>query len=83
MFFSILDSKFNDKFYNEKMKLNPSNDVPLVRFTTTLKKWIINAILKVITAKSVLLDTHYKYDRFNDISKLLNIVDKKEVVSYL
>ncbi len=83
MFFSILDYEFNDKFYSEKMKLIPSNDVPLARFTTTLKKWIINVILKVIATKFVLLNSHYKYDRLNDMAKLLNIVDKKEMVSYL
>jgi hypothetical protein len=65
------------------MRLNPSNDVPLVRFTTTLRKWIIDVILKVITTKSILLDTYYKYDRLNDMAKFLNIVDKKEMVSYL
>jgi hypothetical protein len=83
MLFSILDSKFNDEFYNKKMKLNPSNDVPPTRFTIALRKWIINVILKVIAAKSGLLDTHYKYDRLNDMAKFLNVVDKKEMASYL
>lgn len=83
MLFSILDSKFNDEFYNKKMKLNPSNDVPPTRFTIALRKWIINVILKVIATKSGLLDTHYKYDRLNDMAKFLNVVDKKEMVSYL
>jgi hypothetical protein len=83
MFFSILDSKFNDELYNQKMRLNPSNDVPPTRFTIALRKWIINVIPKVIATKSILLDTHYKYDRLNDMAKFLNVVDKKEMVSYL
>jgi hypothetical protein len=58
MLFSILDSEFNDKFYNQKMKLNLSFDAPLAKFTTTLRKWISNATLEAIATKLFLLDTH-------------------------
>lgn len=40
-------------------------------------------LFKAITAEFITLDTHYKYDRFNDMVELLNVVNKKETVSYL
>jgi hypothetical protein len=32
MIFSILNMKFNQDFYNKEMRLNPSNEAPLVGF---------------------------------------------------
>ncbi len=58
MLFSILDSKFNDKFYNKKMRLNPYDDAPLIGFTIDMKKWINSTIPKAIATKSIILETH-------------------------
>jgi hypothetical protein len=40
-------------------------------------------LFNAITAEFITLDTHYKYDRFNDMVELLNVINKKETVSYL
>jgi hypothetical protein len=68
MFFSILDSKLNDKFYNKTMKFNPFDDASIVEFTTTLKKWISNATLEAIAMEFIPLNAYYKYDRLNDMT---------------
>jgi hypothetical protein len=84
MFFSILDSKLNDKFYKKIKTFNPfDDDASPSKFTIALKKWITNVASKTIITKFITLDTHYKYDRFNDMVKLLNVVNKREIVSYL
>jgi len=78
-----LDSKLNDKFYSKKIRLNPSNDASIAEFMTTLKKWRSSATLEAIAIEFIPLDARYKYDRLNDMTKLLNVVNKREMVSYL
>jgi hypothetical protein len=51
MFFSILDSEFNEKFYTKKMRLNPFDESPPTSFKTTLKRWIEGIMPKAIIAK--------------------------------
>lgn len=65
------------------MRLNPSDDAPLVGFTVAMNKWISNATLKVIATKFILLETHYKYDKLNNMAKLLDMIDKSWITSYL
>jgi hypothetical protein len=48
-----------------------------------LKKWINNTIPKAIATKSIFLEIHYKYDRLNNMVKLLDVIDKSKMVSYL
>jgi hypothetical protein len=76
VFFSILDSKLNDEFYNKKMKLNPSDDTLLAGFTTALRKWINSTTPESIVIESAILETHFKYDRLNNMAKLLEVIDK-------
>lgn len=83
IFFSILDSKLNDKFYSKKIRLNPSNEALIAEFMTTLKKWRSSATLEAIATEFIPLDARYKYDRLNDMTKLLDVVNKREMVSYL
>jgi hypothetical protein len=83
MFFSILDSEFNEKFYTQKMRLNPSDKTPPIGFKIALKKWIENIVLEGITSKPILLDTHYMYDRINDMEELLDVIDKTDSISFL
>lgn len=65
------------------MKTNLSNDAPLAKFTTTLRKWICSVTLEAIAAKLFFLDTHQKEDKLNDMAKLLDVVDEREMVSSL
>lgn len=67
----------------KKIRLNPSDDASIAEFMTTLKKWISSATLEAIVIEFIPLDTRYKYDRLNDMTKLLNVVNKREMVSYL
>jgi hypothetical protein len=83
MFFSILDSNLNDEFYTKKKKLNPSNETPFASFKTTLKRWIKSTTIKGIVTGSILLDTHYMYDNVNDMAKLLDVIDKMNLASFL
>jgi hypothetical protein len=83
IFFSILDSKFHDEFYKTKMKLNPSDEAPPASFKTTLKRRIESIVPKGIALEFILLDTHYMYDRVNDMAELLNVIDKMDSTSFL
>jgi hypothetical protein len=83
MFFSILDSTFNEEFYTQKTRLNPSNKAPLVGFKIRLKRLEENTTLEGIVAKSILLNTHYMYDKVNDMAELLDVIDKMDSTSFL
>jgi hypothetical protein len=48
-----------------------------------LKKWIENVILEAIAAESILLNTHYMFDMFDDMAEFLDVIDKRELVSFL
>jgi hypothetical protein len=60
------------------MRSNPSNKAPPIVFKTTLKRWIESIIPKGITVESILLDTHYMYDKVNDMAELLDVLDKMD-----
>jgi spore coat polysaccharide biosynthesis predicted glycosyltransferase SpsG len=78
MFFSILYYEFNDEFYIKKMRLNPFN-----KALTALKRWIKNVVPEGIIVESILLDTHYMYDKVNDMAKNLVVIDKTNSTSFL
>jgi len=65
------------------MRLNPSNKAPPSSFKTALKRWIGNIVPKGILAKCIHLDTHYMYDRVNDMMELLDVIDKTNSASFL
>ncbi len=83
MFFSILDSELNEEFYTKKMKLNPFDKTLLTCFKIALKRWIESTIPEGITTESILLDTHYMYDKVNDMVELLNVIDRMHSTSFL
>lgn len=41
-----------------------------------LRNWISNATPKSIVEESILLKTHYKYDKLNNMAKLIDVIDK-------
>jgi hypothetical protein len=83
MFFSILDSEFNEKFYTKKIRLNPSDETLLVSFKITLRRWMKSIILEGIVTKSIFLDTHYMYVKVYDMVELLDVIDKMDLTSIL
>jgi len=83
MLFSILDYEFNDEFYTKKMILNPFNEALPISFKTALKRWIKSIAPKGITVESILLDTHFMYDKVNDMAKLLVVINKTNSTSFL
>lgn len=48
-----------------------------------MKKWIENIALEAIFVESILLNTHYMFDRVNDMAELLDVIDKRELASFL
>ncbi len=76
MFFLILDFELNEEFYTKKMRLNPFDKAPPIGFKTTLKRWIKSIVPEGIAVDSILLDTHYMYDKVNDMVELLDVLDK-------
>ncbi len=58
------------------MRLNPFDDALSIGFTMALKNWISSATPKSIATKSIILETHYKYDSFNNMAKLMDMIDK-------
>jgi hypothetical protein len=83
MLFSILDLEQNDDFYLKKLRLNPSNEAPSIGFKWALEKWIQSGALKDNAMESILLNTHYKYDKVENMAGLLDVVDKESCVSFL
>jgi hypothetical protein len=65
------------------MKLNPSNEASPACFKIALNRWIKNIVPEGIITESNLLDTHYMYDRVNDMTKLLDVIDKMDTTSFL
>jgi hypothetical protein len=65
--------------------LNPSDkDKALLEgFKITLKRWIEKTTPKGIAINSIPLDTHYMYDRVNDMVDLLEVIDKMESTLFL
>ncbi len=81
--FSILDLNFNDNFYSKKLKLNPSNEAPPLGFKRSLEKWIQSASVEDVATEAILLDSHYKYDRVNNMLGLWDVMDKESSASFL
>jgi hypothetical protein len=83
MLFSILDSELNDDFYLKKLKFTPLYEAPLVGFKWALEKWIQSGTSEDNAMKAILLDTHYKYDKVENMAGLLDIIDKKFCTLFL
>jgi hypothetical protein len=80
--FSILDSELNDDFYLKKPRLNPSDKAPPIQFKWALEKWIQSGTSEDNAIKAILLDTHYEYDRVENMASLLDVIDKESCTSF-
>lgn len=65
------------------MKFNPSNEAQLVEIKLVLEKWIQSGTPEDNAMKAILLDTHYKYDRIENMVGLLDIIDKESCTLFL
>jgi hypothetical protein len=83
MLFSILDSKLNDKFYSKKLKLKPLDEAPPSRFKYSLEKWIQNGSPEDVATKAIWLNSHYKYDKVDNMSSLLDVINKESSALFL
>jgi hypothetical protein len=63
--------------------LNPLDEAPPLGFKRSLEKWIQNGNVEDVTAEAILLDSHYKYDKVNNMSRLLDVMDKESSTSIL
>lgn len=76
MLFFILNLKFNDEFYHFKMILNPLDEAPP-------NKWIQSGSVEDVVTEAILLDNHYKYDKVDNMSSLLDVIDNKSLALFL
>ncbi len=83
MLFFTLDLELNDMFYSKKSKLNPSYEAPPLGFKHYLEKWIQNGNAKDVAVKAILLDSHYKYDKVDNMLGLLDVINKESLASFL
>jgi hypothetical protein len=65
------------------MRLNPSDEALLSSFKIALNRWIGNIALEGILIECIHLDTHYMYDRVNEMAELLDVIDKTDSTSFL
>jgi len=65
------------------MRLKPFNETLPSSFKTTLKRWIGSIAPKGILAECIHLETHYMYDRVNDMVELLDVIDKIDSTYFL
>lgn len=83
MLFFTLDLELNDEFYSKKSRLNPSYEAPPSGFKHYLEKWIQNGNAKDVAVKAILLDSHYKYDKVDNMLGLLDVINKESLASFL
>jgi hypothetical protein len=83
MLFSILDLKFNDKIYSKNWNWTPQIEAPPLGFKRSLEKWIQSASVEDVATEAILLDSHYKYDRVNNMLGLWDVMDKESSASFL
>jgi hypothetical protein len=65
------------------MRLNPSNEAPPTWFKHALQKWIESGTLKGNATEAILLDSHYKFKRVDNMASLLDVIDKEQMASFL
>jgi hypothetical protein len=82
-FFSILDSELNDKLHSKKLRLDHSYEAPPLGYKHSLEKWIQNGSVKDIATKAILLDSHYQYDRVDNMPSLLDVINKESSTLFL
>jgi hypothetical protein len=70
-------------FIQKRRRLNPFDETLLACFKIALKRWIESIIPRGITIESILLDTHYMYDKVNNTVELLDVIDKTNITSFL
>jgi uncharacterized protein YicC (UPF0701 family) len=83
MSFSILDVEFNHDFYNKNMRLNSSNEALPMGFKRALQKWIQSRTSEGNAIEAILLDSHYKFERIDNIVSLLDVINKEQMTSFL
>jgi hypothetical protein len=83
MLFFILDLELNDEFHSKKLKLKPLDEAPPSRFKYVLKKWIQSGSVEDVTTKAIMLNSHYKYDKVDNMSGLLDVINKESLASFL
>ncbi len=70
-------------FLLTKVEFNLLNEAPPARFKRALKKWIQSGILEDNAMEAILLDTHYKYDKVENMAGLLDVIDKESCTFFL
>ncbi len=52
-------------------------------FKCALQKWIKNGTSKRNGVKEILLDSHDKFERIDDMANFLDVIDKEQMASFL
>ncbi len=66
----------------EKAKVEPLKGSPPVGFKWALEKWIQSGTSKDNVTKAILLDTHYKYDKVENMAGMLDVINKESCASF-
>jgi hypothetical protein len=48
-----------------------------------LEKWILSGSAEDVVAEAILLDSHYKYDKVDNMSGLLDVIDKESSTLFM
>ncbi len=54
-----------------------------MRFKCFLEKWIQSGSAKDVATKAILLNNHCKYDKVDNMSGLLDVINKESLASFL
>jgi hypothetical protein len=59
------------------MRFNPSNKAPPTGFKCVLHKWIKSGTLEGNASEAILLDSHYKFKRIDNMAGLFDVINRK------
>jgi hypothetical protein len=59
------------------MRFNPLDEAPQARFKHALQKWVKSGTLKGNATEAILMDSHYKFKRVDNMVSLLDVIDKE------
>jgi len=59
------------------MRLNPPDEAPLAGLKHALQKWVESGTLKGNAVEVILLDSHYKFKKADNMAHILDVINKE------
>ncbi len=80
--FMILEQQLTKEIFINKLKLNPSKDLPPPSFVNTLRRWKSSKNLEGGLVDALVFENSYKCQEITNMSTLKEIIDFEETIDY-